>query len=349
MRSQRLIVSATVILSCAVGLWLHWAVLVAIGIGVGVAALSTLLLRFPETAAWTDLQLPARLSRNDEGAVVIGVRCSPRAGRWLSAAVSTTGERVFVDPAAQTTELSWPVDTSKRGMQVTGPTVLEAADPLGLRRRVFGTREQSLVLIVPKVSPVDSLESVQMSPDEEESRVRGSDAFESLREYLTGDPLKLVHWKASARAGELMVRRNVDTHIPRLLVILDVDAHSYDYPEVLFHKLDEQAFERSVDLAASLCWHACTPSQRVMLVTNGPDSSMIDVDIRDRDSALDWLATVQPCDNAGVGNHRLAMIVREKQPHRVLFVTGPIKHVSRSAVENLSQLASVTVQRVSSS
>lgn len=346
MRSQGVIVAAIVVLACGVGAWLQWAVLLAIGIGVGVAAVGSLMLRFPTTASWTELESPARLSRNDEGAIRLRVLCAPQAGHWLSAAHTETGERVYVDSEVSSDELSWPVDTSKRGVRLAGPTVLEATDPLGLRRRVYATREQSSVLIVPKVSPLDVAEVVQLGQDDAESSMRGADAFESLREYVTGDPLKLIHWKASARAGELMVRRTVDTHVPRVLVILDVDERSYSRPGALFQNLDEQAFERAVDLAASVCWHGCTPSQRVLLTTNGSDSTRVDIDVRDRESALDWLATVQPCDDVTVGNHRLRLLAAESQARGAVVVSGPIPHPSTPLIDSLRLSVSVVVHRV---
>lgn len=348
-RSQRVIVGAILVLACAVGLWLQWAVLVAIGAGVGITSVLTFLLRFPTSATWQDVDVPARLSRGDEGSVGIRVDSLPRAGRWLSAANHATGERVFVDADAPSSQLSWQVDTSKRGMAMIGPTVLEANDPFGLRRRVFATRAQTVVLIVPKVDPVELPETFRLGPDDTEARVRGSEAFESLREYVTGDPLKLVHWKASARAGELMVRRTVDTHVPRVMVILDVDYRSYNRPGSLFRNVDEQAFERAVDLAASLCWAACTPEHRVLLATNGPDSVDIDVDLRDRESALDWLAMVDTSEEVGVGNSRLALLVRDSEPGGIVFVSGPIEENSQSLIDSLQRFGPLTVRRVSPS
>ena len=346
MRSQGVIITAIVAVACAVGVWLQWAVLVAIGLGVGVAAVCALLLRFPATARWTDVETPVRLSRNDEGAIRLRVDCTPNAGQWLSAANAETGERVFINSAASSITLSWRVDTSVRGVRPTGPTVLEATDPLGLRRRIYATREQSSVLIVPKVTPMDVPEILQLGQDEAESRMRGADAFESLREYVTGDPLKLIHWKASARAGELMVRRTVDTHVPRLLVILDVDERSYNRPGALFQNLDEQAFERAVDLAASVCWYGCTPSHRVLLTTNGPDSTQVDIDVRDRDSALDWLATVQPSSDVTVGNHRVGILVADGQARGAVFVSGPFPNVSGPLIEGLRASVPLVVHRV---
>ena len=49
----------------------------------------------------------------------------------------------------------------------------------------------------------------------------GTITFDSLREYVVGDELRRVHWRTSAKVGELMVREQLDTSLPRLVVLLD--------------------------------------------------------------------------------------------------------------------------------
>jgi uncharacterized protein (DUF58 family) len=49
----------------------------------------------------------------------------------------------------------------------------------------------------------------------------GTITFDTLREYVVGDELRHVHWRTTARIGELMVREHLDTSLPRLVVLLD--------------------------------------------------------------------------------------------------------------------------------
>jgi uncharacterized protein (DUF58 family) len=49
----------------------------------------------------------------------------------------------------------------------------------------------------------------------------GAITFDTLREYVIGDELRHVHWRTSARVGELMVREHVDTSPARIVVLLD--------------------------------------------------------------------------------------------------------------------------------
>src|SRR5439155_1528418 len=45
--------------------------------------------------------------------------------------------------------------------------------------------------------------------------------FDALREYVIGDELRKVHWRTSARVGQLMVREDLDTSLPRVVVLVD--------------------------------------------------------------------------------------------------------------------------------
>jgi hypothetical protein len=52
-------------------------------------------------------------------------------------------------------------------------------------------------------------------------------AFHALREYVPGDDLRHVHWRSSAKAGELLVRQYHETRRGHVTVLVDGSASSY--------------------------------------------------------------------------------------------------------------------------
>ena len=50
------------------------------------------------------------------------------------------------------------------------------------------------------------------------------DAVRGVRDYIRGDPLRHVHWRASARRGDLVVKQVEEPAAPRLDLVLDLGA-----------------------------------------------------------------------------------------------------------------------------
>jgi len=141
--------------------------------------------------------------------------------------------------------VDYPVPTDRRGVVEIGPLTVARTDPLalaGTRRRYGGTTR---VWVHPRVHPLVAVPvGIARSLDGRVDRVpHGSITFDALREYVLGDELRRVHWRTSARVGELMVREYVDTSLPRMVVLLDARARGYPEPE---------RFEDTCEAAASV-------------------------------------------------------------------------------------------------
>ncbi len=98
--------------------------------------------------------------------------------------------------------------------------------------------------------------------------------FHGLRSYQSGDSPRLIHWRTSARRGELMVREFEDEPSDNLLLLIDPALPSEsDYCGV---PLREQ-FEEVVSLAATICWEWCRcRGDRLVLATAGSDPVVLD-------------------------------------------------------------------------
>ena len=109
--------------------------------------------------------------------------------------------------------------------------------------------------------------------------------FHSLREYVRGDDLRRISWKASARASELIVKETALEGVRRCTVVLDVDADEYDDDGVRAGRVrrGEPRHRRGRGRAARPGW------SRPDIDLRGPDVAA---------SALRWLATVQPGEHA---------------------------------------------------
>lgn len=335
--------------SIAAGMALRWPEFIAVGATLLVLLLMPLAIRRPRGATWNDVSSPVRVVRNNPAAVVIDVTVAEGSTRWVSAVDEVGRGRVFLPEAivGAAQPVAWPIDTSRRGLFHVGPARLEVGDPFGISRRVLATRQPSPVLVVPRVHYVPSDAMVAATDAGDSGERAGSETFQSLREYVVGDPMKTIHWRSSARAGKLMVKRMVDTTMPWLLVVLDVNARAYDREGALFEDFDSPAFEESVDTAASWAWHGCTTQQRVLLTTTSLDSAgpvlAAEVTVRTRESALDALAVVEPLASDLCGAGRVAALTRRQGIGRVVLVTGRRTDLSSPWVASWRSHLPVTV------
>jgi uncharacterized protein (DUF58 family) len=141
--------------------------------------------------------------------------------------------------------VAYPVSTARRGVVRVGPLTVTRRDPLGLLG-VAGTHGGTArVWVHPRSHPLTAVPvGVARSLDGRIDRVpHGSITFDALREYVIGDELRRVHWRTTARVGELMVREYVDTSLPRLVVLLDDRVGAYPVAE---------GFEEACEAAASV-------------------------------------------------------------------------------------------------
>ncbi|MEJ1229582.1 MAG: DUF58 domain-containing protein [Galbitalea sp.] len=77
------------------------------------------------------------------------------------------------------------------------------------------------------------------------------------REYRTGDALRRVHWRASARHGELMVRQEEQRSYPEARIILDTrtDGYGGTISSFEFHDSGFTWFEWAITMVASIGVH----------------------------------------------------------------------------------------------
>jgi uncharacterized protein (DUF58 family) len=206
-------------------------------------ALSTLLVareQFRLTAR--RLVTPARVPRGGsaEVQVEIGNADSRTGGLWLLTeqlpAALGGSPRFVVDGLAggSSTTLDYRVQGARRGRHVLGPLRLRLVDPFGLVERSTVGTDTATLLVVPRVRPLGpgGLAAGHGGGGEGARRsiaVHGEDDV-STREYRQGDDLRKVHWKATARVGELMVRLEERPWRAQATLLLDTRLRAHLMP-----------------------------------------------------------------------------------------------------------------------
>ena len=122
-------------------------------------------------------------------------------------------------------DVSYPVRPEARGRYRIGPLSVRLTDPFGLceLQRSFATADDLVVTPVVWPLPPVRLGGDWAAGGEASARAvaaSGSDDI-ATREYRHGDDLRRVHWRSTARTGELMVRREEQPFQSRATLLLD--------------------------------------------------------------------------------------------------------------------------------
>ncbi|MGK5741565.1 DUF58 domain-containing protein [Micromonospora sp. URMC 103] len=171
---------------------------------------------------------PDRVARGEAASMTLTVRNTGRLRAASLLAEDRCGHEAVPVPLlrlrpGRDTTVQYDVPTRRRGVVRVGPLRVTRRDPLGLvaLSRPYGGTVP--VWVHPRIHALTAVPTgAGRSLDGRVDAVpHGSITFDSLREYVVGDELRRVHWRTSARVGELMVRENVDTSLPRIVVLLD--------------------------------------------------------------------------------------------------------------------------------
>jgi Protein of unknown function DUF58 len=120
-------------------------------------------------------------------------------------------------------------------------------------------------VVTPQVVPLPAIPLAGVWTGSGDNRPRdfagGSAEDVTVREYRRGDDLRRVHWRSSAHAGELMVRREEQPWQSRATVFVDNRRHAHHGSG------PASSLEYAVAAAASVAMHLAQRGFRVRLVT----------------------------------------------------------------------------------
>lgn len=247
-------------------------------LGLPLAAVLSVLLRRLDLRVVRSFS-PAGASVGRPTTVTLSIRGGPASARldwsdptpWAGAAGEIARGETGL-PSAAAVEVSYRLTPPRRGLFAVGPLRVALADPFGLCRATLSVGDSTAFLVLPVVEPLSVTALSAVSSEGRMSAVRrtsgGQDDL-STREYRAGDALRRVHWRATARYGELMVRQEEAASHAEVRIVLDTRRGGYldltrapDHPE-------SETFERAVSVVTSAALHFSRLGYTVDLVELG--------------------------------------------------------------------------------
>lgn len=193
----------------------------------------------------------------------------------------------------------------QRGVYAIGPGQVATGDLFGFAEAKGTVGESRRLVVYPRVIPLAGAPLTSSAPYgvirsrqpifADPTRVIG------VRDYQTGDPLRSVDWKTSARARRLQVKKTEPAVSLATLICLDLNAPSYS------RHLRTSSTEWAIVVAASLATYLVGQRQEVGVGSNGRDAltGQAAWAIRPRPGrvhlmkSLEWLARVQASEEPG--------------------------------------------------
>jgi uncharacterized protein (DUF58 family) len=162
-------------------------------------------------------------------------------------------------------EVQYTVRSHTRGVHRIGPLGVRVRDPFGLTLRTAAVSGDAEIVVLPKVVPLPQGRSLGSGIGSEGSiphmvALHGEDD-QTVREYRDGDDLRRIHWPATARTGELMVRQEDRPAKRRAVVVLDTRAVGHGGSG------RSSSLEWCVTMAASVTAHVVDAGYAVHLLT----------------------------------------------------------------------------------
>jgi len=224
--------------------------------------------------------------------------------------------------------LDYQVTFLMRGYYQLGPLLLETGDVFGLHRRFRVAGEPHFALVLPKVLSLQGYNLASRRPQGEIRVVHRLFEYPTrlagVRPYQQGDPLNRIHWRATARAGELQTRTYESTCVSGATFLMDFHTGSFSGTSAV------NSAELAVITVASLANAVFLTGGQIGFISNGRDAA-------DRIREEGWRAEFLTRDDARrrasetPANTRLRPVMvetgkGEDQFTRILATLGRLEH-----------------------
>lgn len=195
------------------------------------------------------------------------------ATRGASAALQLTGEKIKVTRlwGSEKHYLEYELRCNRRGYYQVGPTVLETGDLMGFYRRYRMGASPRFITVLPRVVSLTNYEIGSRRPIGEirmrENVMNDPTRLRGIRQWQPGDPMRSVHWSATARTGMLHSKIYEPSSIVGATIIIDLHCDS----NPLAH--EPIRTDLAITAAASIANALHDANEPFGLATNGRDAA----------------------------------------------------------------------------
>ncbi len=146
----------------------------------------------------------------------------------------------------------------RRGVLQAEAWVLKSGDPLGFFRAIRRCSDAELGVVLPRFTSLSSRRTTrELEASAPAARAGSGTELFGVREYRAGDALRRIHWRSSARRGELVVREYEPPGAQTVAILCDPSPR------------DAETADQVARLAASEAWDCLRDGGRVLMWAPG--------------------------------------------------------------------------------
>jgi uncharacterized protein (DUF58 family) len=230
-------------------------------------------------------------------------------------------------PPGSRQRVSYPVATRHRGRYTIGPLSISISDPFGLARVRMQTTSKNEIIVYPVVEELEAWTLGMQGAGAGESTVRhlfrSAAEFYTMREYVTGDDLRRIHWPSVARTGNLMIRQDESTRRSMATIFLDNRTGAMGADA-------SPGFEKGVSVAASIGRLLIQAGFAVNLATLDTEPILVT-----ETTLLETLASVTTVRTGGIGESLTRLRSAARSDTSLALVTAPPRGPELAAMTHI--------------
>lgn len=325
---------------CVTALVLNQRDLLRVGVALTVVALAAwVYLAFRSRRFSVSRQVsPGRCLAGDTVAVSLAIT-RPHSGPPLKVtdelptALGGSRQLVIASVSRGTSHHTYHVSASRRGAWKIGPFTSTMTDSFRIVQHRWRSEAFARLVVMPQIYPVKVALPSGSSFGSHDGTAHGlalSGAADiTVREYRAGDDMRRVHWRSTARRGEIMVRNTIHSSASTALLIVDTDDPSFSHGS-------ESSFEWMVSAAASVVQHLNELDWDIRLSIDGKTELIEPGSVDAMANAMEYFACLTP-GSAGTFASSVAVALENPLPSHVLVITGNPHEASHPALSALMQ------------